>query len=697
MSMKSNTSSIFLLTVSLLLLTGISSVNAQKSVLDKANRSYANMDFKDAIHYYEKYLQSNAEIEAKRKLADCYIKTNNENKAIYLLENLVNSEEAKPEDFLAYANLLKKNRNYTEAKNWFQKYIESNPGDKLVNQLILSCNLITELKDEKFYNLKSAGINSPQSDFASAIYNNGLVFVSGRKNSTSKTISNATGEHYLDMYFAKRGERGLLTPASLDDDLNTKYHEGPACFTPNQRFIYFTRNKGNLNLQGKSELNIYTSRFNGKSWDKPELFQFSGQNYSMGHPSISADGRYLYFISNMEGGYGGTDIYVCFKKGFSWSFPINLGPSVNTNGNEMFPFMGADGYLYFASDGHIGFGGLDLYKTTFSQNSWTYPVNLGPPFNSDKDDFALLLSSDKQFGYFSSNRNGNDDIFEFEQNPEKTQVLKGRIIAKNNRKQLNDVQVILMENLSKEKEIKTDENGLFSFDIFKGKNYSLIVSKPGYKTKRILYFNQDRKEILNQLNITMESTQWVKLKGNIIDQYSGGAIEKANIEVINQTYKSNTFCESDAYGDFEADIDPGKSYDVLIHKKGYLSKVMNNYKYVSDKYEQIELQKVNKNDLFELYGVDFEPTSTSLSKNTIEELDNLVGLLKSNPNIMIEVIGHTETDRSKKENKLLSFQRAQNAFKYITKEGITANRVRYKGDGYSSERSALVVKIIEAF
>ncbi|WP_372751193.1 OmpA family protein [Labilibaculum sp.] len=688
--------SYFLLVIALLL-SGITSSLAQNQQIQKADRLYDNKEFAAAINYYQKHLENSDDIAIKRKLAHCYLQTQKDSEANYLLENIVSNPKANANDYLEYANLLKRFRNYDKAKIFFKKYATLQPDDKNVEQLILSCNLINELQDNQLYLLKSLSINSPQSDFASAFYKDGLIFVSGRKNSSSKQVDGRSGEYFLDLYFSKKSGDHFLQPETFSDDFNTKYHEGPACLSSNEKFIFFTRNKGNLNLQGKSELNLYTARYNGSDWDKAELFQFSGQNYSIGHPTISADGRLLYFISNMDGGYGGTDIYVCQKLGFTWSRPINCGPAINSEGNEMFPFIAEDGYLYFASDGHIGFGGLDIFKSIFDQNEWTYPVNLGPPFNSSKDDFGYIVKKNKNIGYFSSNRNGSDDMFEFQQNPEKIQSLNGRLLAKDTKKPVKDVEITLMENLSKEKTTLSNEDGLFSFDIFKGKNYSLIVSKAGYKTKRILYFSQANEMSPKQLNISLDTTQWVQLNGNIIDQFSARSIKECNIQIINQTYKSELFCLSDNYGDFSQEIDPSTQYNIIIQKEGYFTKVIPNFKYQPNKFEQIELQKLSPNQNMELYGVEYASNSWELTQKTIAELDNLAGLLKVNPHILVEIHGYTTLNKGKKENKVLCEKRAEVASEYVISKGITPNRVQFKSGGFNSGRSALVIRLTEAF
>jgi tetratricopeptide (TPR) repeat protein len=243
---------------------GVLTSSAQSNTEQKGDRLYNNKEFAAAIHYYEKELENSDNLAVKRKLVYCYLKTLKDTKANFLLENIVASPNVVAEDYLLYANLLKRLRNYEKAKIWFKKYAELNPDDKNIDKLILSCDLINELEDKQLYSTESVSINSPQADFASAFYKNGLVFVSGRKNQTSREIDGRSGEYYLDMYFAEKSGDRFLQPESFSDEFNTKYHEGPACFSANEKFIFFTRNKGNLNLEGKSELNLYSARHNGK-------------------------------------------------------------------------------------------------------------------------------------------------------------------------------------------------------------------------------------------------------------------------------------------------------------------------------------------------------------------------------------------------------------------------------------------------
>ncbi|MFA8433691.1 MAG: carboxypeptidase regulatory-like domain-containing protein [Marinifilaceae bacterium] len=678
----------------------------QKAVLLKANRYFSHQEYSLAAKHFETYLKNKTYIttytfKTMLSLSQCYKMTNEDEKALNLYQKIVEAPQAKPEHYLVYAQLLKHTQKYQEAKKWFTKYKTLTPADTRIDALIHSCDLINELETDSLYIIHPLNINTPQSDFASAFYKEGIVFLSGRPNNTSSSIDRRTGEHYLDLYYSKKQKRNHSTPVAFSKIFNTKYHEGPACFSQNQRFIYFTRNKQGVNLEGKSELNIYTARFNGKHWDKPELFQFAGYYYSMGHPSLSPDGQYLYFISNMEGGYGGTDIYVCQKQGFGWSRPVNLGPQINTMGNEMFPYMAEDNYLYFASNGHVGLGGLDIFKSLFHQNQWSVPTNIGPPFNSSGDDFGFFINTNKDHGYFSSNRpggKGGDDIYEFEINPERAIHLQGRISNAKTKTALDKVEITLIDKLSKEGSTHTDSLGNFHFLIAPNKDYSLIIRKPGFKTKRILYFAKQHKHRKKpRINIRMETTPWKKLSGKIIDSYTNRNLKNATVQVISKPFNINQLVKTDPNGYFELAIDPEKSYRLLIQCKGYFTKVVSDYKHEDGKFEKVKLQRIAKNRYMELEGHHFKKGTYKLSGETQEELQNLAYLLINNPHITIELGAYTYMDKGRKENEKLCTKRAQEAANFIINKGIAPNRITLKSLGYNKDHAQLVAKVTEAF
>lgn len=669
-------------------------VFAQNKDLEKSLKFIAKKEYKLAIPLLKKYTLSNKNREAKRYLFKCYIETKQNKEALFLGKRMVENSEADATDFLNYANLLKKLHKYEEAEIWYTRYSKLKPTDKIALQHIQACKLIKEISNDTLYIAKPINVNTAQTDYATSLYKDGLILVSGRSNKYSKQINRQTKDHYFNLYFSKKVGTSYSIPQPLSKDLNSKYHEGSASFSSNEKFIYFSRNKGVVDLNGQAQLHIYISRYNNKKWDKPELFQYASDDYSTGHPSISKDGKLLFFISNMPGGYGGTDIYYCRKQGFSWGPPINLGPSINTSGNEMFPYINENNTLYFASNGHIGFGGLDIFKSIFEQNNWAYPINIGYPFNSDKDDFAYLFDHKKKIGYFSSNRNNSDDIFEFQNNPEKQKILKGKISKLRPNEPIDSVTVYLVDKKIVLDKTYTNSSGNFDFNIFKDKKYSLVIKKQGFKMKRVLYFPQNSvKERV--VKIRLEESPWKSIKAFVKNEFSSKPIKGAKIELVNKTYNLSNFCETDFNGNFSLNVDTGNYYNLIVSKPGYFTTVLSNYMY--DDIRSIDLIETKGNRTIEIQTSTFPNQGWLLTEITKGELNNVIEILNNNPDILIEVRASTKIDNGTRNNKALCLKRAEEAMNYMISQGIPTNRIKVKAIGFNTRSASIVVKLVETF
>ncbi len=259
-------------------------------------------------------------------------------------------------------------------------------------------------------------INSAAAEFCPVFYKNGLIFCSTRQSAIWSGLSSRQKD--MDLYYTERKSNNSYTaPRKLRGDINTRKDEGPFTITADGKFLYFTKTKSKRQKNEIPTLGIFSARLDGKEWKDIRKFPHNVHKYNVAHPALSADGQTLYFSADLHGGYGGTDLYVCHKVGSSWTRPQNLGPAVNTWGNEQFPFVHPDGMLYFSSDGHSGMGGLDVFYTReIRKDQWLVPKNYGEPVNSEKDDFGIVVSEDKRQGYFSSNRRGGfgkDDIYAF--------------------------------------------------------------------------------------------------------------------------------------------------------------------------------------------------------------------------------------------------------------------------------------------
>ena len=266
-------------------------------------------------------------------------------------------------------------------------------------------------------------INSIFQEYSPAFYQNGLVFIASNPavNMDKKEDDN-TGKATTSLFFAARNNNGSLQkPLTFAEELTTKFYDGPLSFSKDGNTIYFTRtnlrrSKPIKAKDGLVKLKIYAATKKDNKWDNIFELPFNNAEYDCAHPSVSNDGRRLYFSSNRPGGFGGMDLYVSTLITGKWSDPVNLGPKVNTDKNEIFPFIHADGKVYFASNGHKGIGNLDIFCTMKTDTGWVKPQNLPEPINSRSDDFGLIVSADKKSGYFSSNRasgKGDDDIFNF--------------------------------------------------------------------------------------------------------------------------------------------------------------------------------------------------------------------------------------------------------------------------------------------
>ncbi|WP_298544437.1 hypothetical protein [uncultured Aquimarina sp.] len=268
--------------------------------------------------------------------------------------------------------------------------------------------------------VESLSINSKNSDYAPSFYKGELVFASSRNNkSLSVILQEGINEPFSDLYMTGKNipDKGV---SKLKGMINTKFHESSATFSPDQKTVYFTRNnyskrKFIRNSEGYVSLKIYKANYSNGKWKNIEELPFSSDEYSIANPALSPDGRFMYFASDMPGSYGQSDLYVVeiFEDG-SYGTPRNLGGKINSPGRETFPYVSDRGTLFFASDGHVGFGGLDIFMVLPNRTTGWSIYNLGTPINSEKDDFTFIINEESQIGYFASNRidgKGGDDIY----------------------------------------------------------------------------------------------------------------------------------------------------------------------------------------------------------------------------------------------------------------------------------------------
>ena len=397
--------------------------------LKQANNYYDNYSYAKAIPKYEKLTTKTKhhKKEVAEKLANSYRMTNEYNDAEKSYNRLLAMDNINPVNHLYYGEILKSNRKTDEAKNQYTAYAAKVPSDvraqRELNALIMT--RLWTVKQQTYYVSNVAELNTPISDFCAVPYDKGLMFVSERrKDFINDNTFGWTNKPYVSIYYTEaksdvKNKTEYKTPELISNKINNDFHNGPVCFNPNQTVMYFTRVDNIVDTKTNTKVNrpkIYFSKKEKEKWTEPEPFFLSCDDCSFEHPAISPNGKYLFFSSDMPGGYGGMDVYVCTREGNAWGQYKNLGGQVNTPGNEIFPYASADGTLYFSSDGQIGFGGLDIFSARQINKKWTSVANMQMPINSPKDDFGIVFTASNKKGFLSSNRDGgkgDDDIYEF--------------------------------------------------------------------------------------------------------------------------------------------------------------------------------------------------------------------------------------------------------------------------------------------
>ncbi|MFY9307592.1 MAG: OmpA family protein [Bacteroidia bacterium] len=465
--------------------------------LDRANKYYEKNELSKAIKSYEEVLKKGENAEALEKVANCYMLIRDYENARAKYEKLMALNTAQPLNHLYYGFVLKGLKKYDEAKEEFKKYAEAFPDDKKAPLLIKSCEDVRALskKAKQFDIATIPGINSEVSEFAPVVLDDKLVFISDR-------IMPLSSDNYPYLHIYHCGlKNGVLDKdaKAFDYPINTEFHDGHAAFNPEQNLMVITH----VDLVGKKDKNfinrskIYFSKLNGKKWSSTVPFQYNSDSYSVAHASISGDGQRLFFASDMPGGMGGMDIYVCEKEGEGWGQPKNLGEKVNTAGEEVFPFIRKDDVLFFASDGHSGFGGLDIFSALKGNGTYTGIKNLGRDLNSFADDFGIAFLEGNASGYFSSDRlggAGRDDIYSFTQ-LNNTITVEGKIVVgPNPNKPFKNEDITLLGDDGKAVATgSTDKDGLFKFDgLEPGKKY--MVKLDDVTDTKIKYYMLDEAE-----------------------------------------------------------------------------------------------------------------------------------------------------------------------------------------------------------
>jgi tetratricopeptide (TPR) repeat protein len=502
---------------------------SQEALLKKANSNYQNFHYIDAIKIYEKVANKGYKsIDLFSKLGDSYYfqsKLKEANQWYVVLFSLKKSLDS--EYYFRYAQTLKAVGEYQKADAMMTLFNQLNSEDLRGKLSLKQLDYLDEIKrNSGRFTVENAGINSEFSDYGATLYNNKLVFTSARDTGGVFVKKHSwTNQSFTNLYSSLIAENGTLSiPEKFPNEVNSKYHESTPVFTNNGNTMYFTRNNYINGKKGKDKdkvilLKLYSATKTGDKWGAVTELPFNSNEYSCAHPTLSTDEKTLYFSSNMPGTRGMSDIYkVAILSDGNFGKPINLGDKINTEARESFPFISTKNELYFASDGHPGLGGLDVFFTQLNEDGTHGKIkNIGAPVNSNLDDFAFIINTESKNGYFSSNREvdnlGHDDIYKCTERiplPAENQKLHGFLLDSISQLPIEGMKITLFDlNYKKIDEITSDKDGKFDFGkVDYGTTFRILPEGQNYFTKeKIIKINDefDREELKFYIEPTLRS------------------------------------------------------------------------------------------------------------------------------------------------------------------------------------------------
>ena len=570
------------------------------------------------------------------------------------------------------------------------------PSDRIRATIEALDNLEQFYQDSAYYQVEYLSMNTDAADFSPSYYQDGLVFTSSRNHrSPVKRVYRWNQTPFLDLYYAPRDTSGQIGELKkLTGKVNTKFHEGAVAFIDSGQKIIFTRNsfyhgRENLSSGQFNMLNLYAAERDGDgfAWNNITPLPFNSEEYSTGHPTVTPDGTTLYFVSDAPGGVGGTDLYSSQYVDGRWSAPRNLGNAINTAGNEMFPYVQPDGTLYFASDGHPGLGGLDIFRVLPREE----PENMGYPVNTHRDDFGLIVDEASRTGYFASNRRkggADDDLYFVTINRPATLLVSGTAVDKESQEELTEVTVALIAPDGSVVDQKTTgESGNFRFQVPVDTTYTLAFSKDNYQPdeQRVDPTSAQSEDSLT-INSNLEKNRII-VKGRVIDETGQGA-DSAQVALVNLTTgdtEEEVLVGED--GTYQLELRPEQQYEIRAGKQQYLGNVeplptegMEHTVIVKD----FVLTRVNLNDEISLDYIYYDFNKWFIRASEEKELDRLVTFMKEHPTSEVELGAHTDARGKDAYNQQLSQKRAQSAVDYIVRKGIDRRRITARG--YGEER-----------
>ena len=678
--------------------------------LKRAEHLFAHFAYKEAIDLYQELYAQQIDLQrVTERLANSYRFLNDTRNAEIWYEKFISYGKYSANDVFYYSLALRSNGKQKQADEWMLIFKQLNSSDSRALALDYKENKLREIESKRSnFAIRNLPFNTEGIEFSPAfVQDKQLAFVAAASNQlVIKREFSWNQTPFLDVYLIdKTSDTTFGIPYPIPGKVNSKFHDGPATFSKAGDLVYFTRNNylknKKLSSDGVLKLKLFTAKKNAKGkWKSINEVNLGSKEYSVGHPSISKDGTKIVFTSDKPGSLGGTDIWMITKSGNTWSKPINLGPQVNTEGNEMFPFIAANGDLFFASNGHIGLGGLDIFYAPLKNNEYRNVVNMGLGLNSPKDDFGLIVSSDLTNGYFTSNREegkGDDDIYAVSflkpiqiklfQLTLEDKLSKNPIIRANVELYINEKKFVYV----------SDSLGRIELIVNPSDKISVSVARENYfPINQLLVPNDTSYTTINTI-IPLVSNQQLVYTSKVVDHASKSSLQDVNVTVKSLKYYHSLV--TDKNGDLFIDLTSFKKgdkiqLDIRLEKDGYLGKELLITKVIDSTgllpllpEKTISMYKLEVGleigKAIKINPIYFDYNKHAIRSDAAKELDKIVKILKRYPEIVIELGSHTDCRGSIGFNNDLSDRRAKSSVQYLVDHGIAEDRLYGKGYGES--------------
>jgi outer membrane protein OmpA-like peptidoglycan-associated protein len=660
----------------IIIVFSIQFITAQEQDLQRAKRFFERTFYSEAIPLYESVIQGNRSIEVVKNLADGYYYTNDYENAQRQYRFLMSRFKMGLEEeyYFRYSQTLKATGDYEESNAVIREYlISSNDKDGLTNFEKENKNLENVTAIGNRFEIKNLALNTANSEFGAVKQGQNLVFSGVKKKAGlfDKTYK-WNNELYLDLLTIRIENRNSSDSIVnyFSDELNTSLHEANAVFTKDGKTVYFTRNNYKKGKRAKnsnkiSNLQIFKAELINNKWTFVVSLPFNSDDYSTEHPALSNDEKTLYFASDMPGTLGSFDIFSVSINGVDYGTPKNLGNTINTPKKEQFPFVSKDNKLYFSSNGHTGYGSLDVFVSEIDNNSFSKPLNIGLPVNSGFDDFSFTIDSDSKEGYFSSNRlggKGNDDIYELKETKpllieDCKQLIAGIITDVDTKMPLENALVSLQNSDKIEiQKVMTTQDGKFSFAVACETDYSVLASKVDYtKDSRLFKLNKERNKI-SDASMSLKSASMIKKEEEI-------AIQKKKNEEIALLEKDKK--DKQIFAQKEIEI-------AQIKKKEKIDNIIAAEKDVVKDKDRL----IIKTD-----PIYFDYDLWYIRKESKPILNRVIEIMKKYPDMVVEIGSHTDNRGNDNYNRNLSTNRAESTRAYFINQGIVEKRIIAKGYG----------------